>query len=297
MNKKRIVFASSIVIFIILGCIVLSSRKSENVEHRLQWWLENIGWDEERNQYDGKGVKVAIIDTGVDFSHQDLKKCKHSQRNIVRYSIQNREHGTAIAGIISAYPHNNKGVLGIAPKTELISINVTNGEYVKEENLIKGINTAIEEKVDIINISVGVKEASNELHECIKKAYKNNIIIVASAGNYMKKELLFPAAYSEVLAVGSYDKNGNIMSPKNNIKNVIYLPGKNIVTTISNNKYTGVQGTSFSTAILSGIITLVKEQRPDVENEILYKRIRKLSNIKENKITVTNLLKEMEDKE
>lgn len=174
-------------------------------------------------------------------------------------------------------------------------MNITNNEYVEEKNLIKGINLAIKNDVDIINISVGIKENSPELYKSIKKAYDSNIVIIASAGNYMKDDVLYPAAYEEVLAVGSYDKKGNVISPKNIMNSVIYLPGKNISTCISNDKYAGVQGTSFSTAILTGIIAIIKENDIKVDNRTLYKSLEEMTGLK-NSVTVKKLLKKMEDK-
>lgn len=293
---KRKTIRSLIIVFVFLLFLILIINKyyCQNVNHRLQWWLSEIEWDENRDNLSGKNVKIAIVDTGVDFTHKDLSRVKHSEINIMKKDKDELDHGTAIAGIIAGYPYGTNGILGIAPDTELLSINITNTEYVEEDNLIKGINLAIEKNVDIINISVGVKENNPELYECIKKAYEKNIIIVASAGNYMTDEILYPAAYDEVLAVGSYDKKNRIISPKNTLSNVIYLPGKNVVTCISEGKYAGVQGTSFSTAILSGIIALVKEDNPNITNEYINKKIKEVSGKQDVKLTVKKLLNVLE---
>lgn len=280
----------------IIILLILTKLDSKNiVNHRLQWWLNAIEWDDDRMELSGKDTTIAILDTGVDFTHKDLRLCNYSEESIVSISEDDKNHGTAIAGIISAYPNNEKGVLGISPKANLISIDITNQETVDIDNLIKGIKKATERNVDIINISIGVKDGNDELYECIKKAYDNGIIIVASAGNYMKDEILYPAAYDEVIAVGAYDRKGNIISPKGNVENVIYLPGSSVVSCLTNNNYSGVQGTSFSTAIMSGMMAIIKEANSKLSNKELYKKIFEVSMSYENKITLKQILEEIEE--
>lgn len=295
-NIKMLFLILCLIIISIIIFLSLTKLYSKNiVNHRLQWWLNAIEWDDNRMNLSGKNITIAILDTGVDFAHKDLKLCDYSEENIVPYTEDDKNHGTAIAGIISAYPNNEKGVLGISPKSKLISIDITNGETVDIHNLIKGIKKATERRVDIINISIGVKDGNKELHECIKEAYDNGIVIVASAGNYMKDEILYPAAYDEVIAVGAYDRKGNIVSPKGNVDNVIYLPGSNIVSCLTNNNYSGVQGTSFSTAIMSGMMAIIKEANPKLLNKELYKKIFEVSMSYENKITLKQILEEIKE--
>lgn len=291
---KRVLVISLIAILIVCTVVIIvHTNKNRVPEHRLQWWLTSIEWDKERTKLSGKGVTIAILDTGVDFQHNDLKSCDYEQLSVVPDSEENElDHGTAIAGIIAAYPHNSKGVLGIAPNSKIISIDVTNSETVDVSYLIKGIQLAISKNVDIINISIGVKEDDRESHSIIKEAYDKGIIIVASAGNYMKNEVLYPAAYDEVIAVGSLNKNGDIISPKGTIENVLFLPGTNISTCLSDNNYAGVKGTSFSTAILTGMLAIKKEKYPNLNNKNINDAINELaSNQNKTKTTINTILK------
>lgn len=299
--KSKKLFVICLITIVLLLCAIMnyyehSSVKSV-VKHRLQWWLTSIEWDEERTKLSGKGITIAVLDTGIDFKHNDLKSCKYEEISVVEQFNENEiNHGTAIAGIISAYPHDEKGVLGIAPNSKILSIDVTNSETVDIDNLIKGINIAIDKNVDIINISIGIKEGNDELHACIKEAYDKGIVIVASAGNYMKDEVLYPAVYDEVIAVGACDRKGRIISPKGDSLDVIFMPGDNIVSCISENNYAGVQGTSFSTAIVSGIVAIVKEEYPNIDNKEIYAAIkRSISTHGENRITVNRILDEVKE--
>ena len=103
-----------------------------------------------------------------------------------------------------------------------------------------------------------------ELKSVIKKAWDNNIIIVSSAGNYMENNVLYPSKYKETLSVGSLNKKGKIISPQGDVdKKVVYFIGENIVSAIGNNEYAGCEGTSFSTAICTGLVALLLEKKND----------------------------------
>lgn len=270
----------SISIFIIVSLLISVTfvfrfqKPYTNIEHRLQWWLEEINWEVEQREYTGKNIKIALLDTGVDTSHPDLAHAdiKSLKTNSVLSVNDDKSHGTAIAGILAGMPSTSKGVLGIAPNATIISIDITDQEYVTAQNIIDGIKMAICEDVDIISISLGLKENNPQVHKAIKEAYDKGIIIVASSGNYMENDVLYPAKYDEVLCVGAYGKKGNIISPKGNVKKTtIYLPGENIVTTNAKDKqYLGANGTSFSAAILSGTVILMKEANPQISSQAIY---------------------------
>lgn len=254
-------------------CIVVVSVFSiENTmlfkEHRLQWWLSAINWDNEAREYSGKNIKIAIIDSAVDIVHQDLRASKIETIALNDDIDNSLSHGTGIAGIICAHPSNKNGVLGIAPDAKILSFPVTDKDNdIDLERLISAVNKSVEIGVDVINISCGLHEHSEELKKAISKAFNNGITVVASAGNFLEDKILYPAAYDEVLAVGSISKQGEIISPSGKInKKIIYLPGENIVTIAPNNSYNSMFGTSPASAILTGIIAIVLEANPKVSN-------------------------------
>ena len=163
----------------------------------------------------GKGITVAILDTGCDSTHPDLQEQIIGGRNFTDDDGSNPDifldyngHGTHVAGTIAAQK-NDKGVVGVAPEASLLIIKVLNkkgsGQY---EWIINGINYAIEQKVDIISMSLGGPTDLPELHEAIKKAINNNILVVCAAGNDgdgddSTDEFAFPGRYNEVISVGA----------------------------------------------------------------------------------------------
>ncbi len=123
----------------------------------------------------GKGVKVAVLDTGIDLTHPDLsaKLLKNFVNKVDTTAQDENDHGTKIAGIINA-KENNYALLGVAPQATLFVGKVANdmGD-VHVSNLAAGIKWATEQQVDIINISLEFDEDHAELHSAIKEAYDN----------------------------------------------------------------------------------------------------------------------------
>lgn len=255
--------------------------------HRLQWWLEEIEWDENRTDISGKNIRIAVIDSGVDIKHSDIKDSIEKNIKVSRLDksfVDDNSHGTGVIAVICGSCKNENGVLGVSPDSKIISIDVTDASdgTVEEKNLIEGITVAINEKVNLINISMGIKNDSKELHDAIKKAFSAGIIIIASAGNYMESDVLYPAAYPEVICVGSKNKKNEMMSPRSVAeKTIIYLPGEHISSATTNNGYKSFSGTSISTPILTGIISLMLENNPDITQKDIYDYFSKTSlNIK-----------------
>jgi len=224
------------------------------------------------NQTKGEGITVAILDTGCDLTHPDLKERIVSGRNFTNDDNGNPNvfrdyngHGTHVAGTIAAI-QNNSGVVGAAPEANLLIIKVLDkngsGQY---EWIINGINYAIQQKVDIISMSLGGPEDVPELHEAIQKAVANNILVVCAAGNEgdgsaSTNEFDYPGSYNEVISVGAVDlsRNPSRFSNSNNEVDLV-APGEKILSTYLNGKYAVLSGTSMATPHVSGAMALVKK--------------------------------------
>lgn len=219
----------------------------------------------------GKGITIAILDTGCDSSHPDLKDRVIGGRNFTKddngdqtiYRDYNG-HGTHVAGTIAATA-NDSGVIGVSPEANLLILKVLDkdgsGQY---EWIINGINYAIEQKVDIISMSLGGPEDVSELHAAIKKAVDNRILVVCAAGNEgdgrdSTDELSYPAAYNEVISVGatSLDRRISDFSNSNNEVDLV-APGEDILSTFPDGKYAKLSGTSMATPHVSGALALIK---------------------------------------
>ncbi len=268
-------FKKILLILFVLILILTSCQKPPEGNHRLQWWLTDIGWDEGDRvpAINGEGVVIAVIDSGIDATHPDLEGRIIEEHRVdgIGYAV-NYEHGTAVAGIICAKPSNKEGVLGVATGAKIISIDISDEPTTDAEKLIEGIEYAVSKDVDIINISEGIAEENPELKAAIDRAYEEGIIIVAASGNDISGEILYPAKYEHVLSVNSYAPDGQ--RPFGSDGKSVYLPGGDIVTTHSSvyvpRKYISYTGTSVSSPILTGVIALVLQQAPNVTREDIY---------------------------
>ncbi|MEH7418858.1 S8 family peptidase [Neobacillus drentensis] len=219
----------------------------------------------------GEGMTIAILDTGCDLSHPDLKERVIGGRNFTKDDQGNQEvyrdyngHGTHVAGTMAAM-QNQQGVVGVAPKANLLIIKVLDkngsGQY---EWIINGINYAIEQKVDIISMSLGGPEDVPELHKAIQKAVEQNILVVCAAGNEgdgrdTTNEFDYPGSYNEVISVGAIGLDRNISDFTNSNNEVdLVAPGEAILSTYLNGKYATLSGTSMATPHVSGALALIK---------------------------------------
>jgi major intracellular serine protease len=224
-------------------------------------------WDQTK----GRGITVAILDTGCDITHPDLIERIIGGRNFTNDDGGNPDvykdyngHGTHVAGTIAATKNNN-GVVGVAPEANLLIIKVLDkngsGQY---EWIINGIKYAIEQKADIISMSLGGPEDLPELHEAIQKAVKNNILVICAAGNEgdgvdSTDEFDYPGCYNEVISVGAIDleRHSSNFSNSNNEVDLVG-PGEKILSTFLNGKYATLSGTSMATPHVAGAMALIK---------------------------------------
>lgn len=224
-------------------------------------------WDKTK----GKGIKVAILDTGCDTSHPDLQERIIGGRNFTDDDESNPDifldyngHGTHVAGTIAAQ-ENDQGVIGVAPEASLLIVKVLNkkgsGQY---EWIINGINYAIEQKADIISMSLGGPNDMPELHDVIKKAVNNNILVVCAAGNEgdgddSTDEFAFPGSYNEVICVGAINlerRSSDFTNSHNEVD--LVAPGEKILSTYLKGKYATLSGTSMAAPHVSGALALIK---------------------------------------
>lgn len=155
-------------------------------------------------------VKVAILDSGVDYT-DDIDV--YMRRNFIsgedEISVLYEDlcgHGTSVAGIIAA-KDNGEGITGINPSVQLYSARILDeNRQAPVSRVVEAIDWAIEQEVDIINISFGTRTDSEAMHAAIQRAYAAGILIVAAAGNNGVVE--YPAAYEEVIAVGAINPTG-----------------------------------------------------------------------------------------
>lgn len=237
----------------------------------VDWGNHNIrtpnAW---QSNFTGKGIKVAVIDSGVSADHKDLHIT--SGVSFVHYTDSyddDNGHGTHVAGIIGA-KNNNIGIVGAAPDASIYAVKVLNQDGVGYlSDIIAGIDWAVQNKMDIINLSIGSDKPSNLLKSVVDKAYSNGILIVASAGNTgygsTGNTIHYPAAYDSVIAVGATSQS-NKWATFSSVGPTIEVtaPGVDILSTYLNNSTKKSSGTSMSAPFVSGILALFKEQYPEL---------------------------------
>lgn len=202
-------------------------------------------------------LKVAIIDTGIDLDHPDLKDNIKGGFNALRKNKSPEDdngHGTHVAGIIGAC-NNDIGVVGMIPNADLYAIKAldSNGNgYVSD--IIEGIDWSIKNDIDIINMSLGMTNNSVALHDIIIRAYNLGIIMVAAAGNNYGENIEYPAAYEEVIGIGATDKDGNIAEFSAEVGVYSWAPGVEIYSTAIGGGYVKMSGTSMATPHWIGLV-------------------------------------------
>lgn len=251
-------------------------EETEDVATEVPRGVELIQAPELWTKTKGKGVTVAILDTGCDAEHPDLKNRIIDGRNFTKDDQGNPDvfkdyngHGTHVAGTIAA-ENNGKGVVGVAPEAALVIVKVLDkngsGSY---EGIINGILYAIEQNVDIISMSLGGPVDVPELHEAVQNAVNKGILVVCAAGNdgdgdQSTDEFGYPGSYNEVISVGaiSLDRSSSEFTNSNNEVDLV-APGEKILSTFLNGTYESLSGTSMATPHVSGALALLK----NIENE------------------------------
>jgi subtilisin family serine protease len=211
----------------------------------------------------GEGVKVAVLDTGVDLDHPDLAPNLLPGFNFISPGSQpwdDNQHGTHVAGIIAA-ANNEIGMVGVAPEAKIIPVKVLdrsgNGSLV---DVAKGIRWAVDEGgADMICMSLGSPNAVQEVRKAIQYALSKRVVCFVAAGNAgLTKEVYYPANYPETIAIGSIDENLSRSHFSNTGDNLDFMaPGGKILSTVPDNWYAVLSGTSMAAPFATGVAALL----------------------------------------
>ncbi|AVH59753.1 MULTISPECIES: type VII secretion-associated serine protease mycosin [Streptomyces] len=251
-----------------------------------QWALDAMHTQEAWRTTKGKGITVAVLDTGVDAEHPDLAGNVLTGKDMVGFGASRGDrswarHGTAMAGIIAGHGHgpgNGDGVLGIAPEAKILPVRViledgdsarTKARNTRGNALAEGIRWATDHGADVINLSLGddSKSAHPEPAEdaAVQYALKKGAVVVASAGNGGEKgdHISYPAAYPGVIAVTAVDRYGTRASfSTRRWYATVSAPGVDVVIADPDDRYYEGWGTSAASAFVSGAVALVKSAHP-----------------------------------
>lgn len=246
------------------------------------------------NSADGDGVTVAVVDSGVDYYHNELSEKvaindEETPGNgidddgngfiddvrgwdfsgaIAGVSPNDNDpmdelgHGTHVSGIIAA-DNDSDGVVGVAPEAKILPVRVLDDQgYGTNSNIAAGIRYATDNGADIINMSLGGPMPSSAVKSALDYAEDHGVLVVAAAGNEFSWNVYssYPAAYSNVISVGATGQDGKLATFSNYGKVDIAAPGVSILSTIPDNRYARYSGTSMASPFVAANLALIKQK-------------------------------------
>ncbi|GGG56433.1 S8 family peptidase [Paenibacillus radicis (ex Gao et al. 2016)] len=237
-----------------------------------QWNLPSIktelGWDISKGN---DHVLVAVLDTGVQADHPDLKGKLSNGTNIVDSSAAPNDdvgHGTHVSGIIGATVNNGEGVAGLSWYNKVMPVKVLDSSGAGSAySVAQGIIWATDHGAKVINMSLGNYAQADFLHDAVKYAYDHDVVLVAASGNDNTERPGYPAAYPEVFAVAATDAKKQRASFSNYGDYIdVAAPGDSIASTYPGSQYAALSGTSMATPHVAALAGLIRSVNPDLTN-------------------------------
>ncbi|HVF68945.1 MAG TPA: S8 family serine peptidase [Xanthomonadales bacterium] len=261
------------------GQVVKGVTGTANADIRIK-----TAWDTTK----GSGVKVAIIDTGIDVNHPEFASKIVAQKVLITSTIDDKfGHGTHVAGILSAVTNNTQGMSGVCPDCTLMIAKALddtgNGPYSK---IAEGIIWAADNGAKVINLSLGGYDADNTLKDSVGYAWGKGAVLVAAAGNDNRADKFYPGGFSPVVAVGATNNKDQRASFSNHGQWVmVAAPGKDIYSTfpthsyaLQNSKgtalnYDYISGTSMASPMVAGVVAMIWTTSYGTSNQAVVDRL------------------------
>lgn len=274
-NEKRVKLAQPMQTFTVMG---EESPPRDNNYFSLQYGNHADQVRQWHQHTTGEGVKIAVIDTGIDRNHPDLKSSIKETKNFVGDATFDSDiHGTAVAGIIAS-GFSSTGAVGLAPGAQLFAYKACWPQqkdaivaHCNSFTLAKAIAAAIDQRVDIINLSLaGPKDPL--LSELLNAAMQSGTLIIAAEHN----ESDFPAVLSGVIAVTNGFSHGNLAWATSNDPPHAEAQATELLSTSPGGHYDFFSGSSMATARISGLTALIKQNSQTLSSDQAMKGINKL---------------------
>ena len=237
-----------------------------------QWALSNLNLSDLWNMTAGNSdVVVAILDTGIDATHEDLRDRVIAEVNFTNSPSENdiNGHGTHVAGIICAAANNGVGVTGLVPDCKILNVKVADDYgFCVEPAVARGIVWSVDNGANIINISLEIRNPSASLEQAVNYAWQHGVLIIAAAGNQGNQSAVYPARYDNCIAVAAV-RPDNTLAPLSNYGDWVDMaaPGFNIYSTLPGNNYGYETGTSFAAAYVSAFAAMLSRTICDANGD------------------------------
>ncbi|RFU69535.1 alkaline serine protease [Peribacillus saganii] len=272
---------------------VAATVKEVTIDQQVRTKAQTVPWSHEKlnlknqqpSSLSGKGVKIAIVDSGIDFTHPDLKiaggKCvldiTEDPEACSNSYMDDNGHGTHVAGIIGAQ-NNSIGVAGIAPNAMIYGVKALDYSGLgTTSTILAAMDWCIQNKMDIINLSLSLPVEDLAMKAMIDQAYNQGILVVAAAGNEGHKTdsdetVQYPAKFSNVIAVSALNKYNQVIDKSSiGAKVEFSAPGNAIVSTlpasIDRDGYGALTGTSMAAPHVTAMAALYIEKYPNLTNK------------------------------
>lgn len=233
------------------------------------------GWKTER---ENRELTIAILDTGIDLGHPDLKDNLVPGINLIERTKPPQDdngHGTQIAGVLGAKGNNNQGIAGILWSAKMMPVKVLDKEGEGTPfRVSQGIYQSVEKGASIVLLSLGDPVFSQTLKDAVEKAEKEGVLVIAATGNEGAR-VNYPAAFPTVFTVGAVDANDRTVSYSNSGPEVNVVASGSVYTTRLHGGYGVHSGTSMAAPQVAGLAALIWKRYPnltpsEVRHHIMY---------------------------
>lgn len=271
--------------------------RADTIRNQEQWVLDTLSVAQAWRVTKGAGVTVAVLDTGADGSHPDIAGQITTGPNYIRHVTPDKVgiHGTWMSSLIAGHGHGSgDGIIGVAPRSHVLSVRTIadptehgyrsfrdKPEY--QDALPKAIRYAADHGADVINMSLGGRNAATSERDAIAYAVSKGVVVVASAGNdgdlkSQKKKsstrFSYPAAFPGVISVAAVTRAGRRADFSDHNESVLVAaPGVDIPGAGPHRTYWIGEGTSMSGALVSGVAALIRSKYPRMEPALVAQAI------------------------
>lgn len=280
MRLARPVITSTVATLTAVMALGMPALPAAAADRNESWHIDALELTEVHKITQGEGITVAVIDSGVDASHPDLKDNVLSGTDIYENQSKGHKdrdgHGTGMASLIAGHGHGpdgRDGVLGVAPKAKILPITVGEAFAVKSE-IPTAIDWAVDQGADVINVSLSTTH-STAINRAVERAYQKNVIVVAGVGNRENAVISSLAMHDATLAVAGLDRDGQPSRIGSLLGWETHLaaPAEDLYRAKPGGGYATITGNSGATALVSGAVALVRSKYPNLSSEDLFKRM------------------------
>jgi type VII secretion-associated serine protease mycosin len=273
-----------------LSVVAISSPASADTIRDRQYWISDYGFNKVWDTTKGAGIKVAVIDTGVDAQHPDLEKAMFGGTDVSSIGDASgylpvgevSHHGTMVASLLAGRGHGeDEGVIGVAPEAELLSVSMAFGAQTlnTDDQVAAGIKWAVDAGAKVINLSLtrNSKDWPLSWDEAFLYAFENDVVVVAAAGNRADgtEQVGAPATIPGVLVVAGVDRNAVASSAASTagLSISVAAPATDLVSAFPGGEYKIWSGSSGAAPIVSGLVALVRAKYPELDANNVINRI------------------------